>query len=92
MSEYKLKPGKMGSKVVDAYKKTEEKFTDKFLEKDESNPSGYSLKCGKTADKVTDAYKTIENGVVGTYKKIEDGFVNAFLEKTVSDGEKPENE
>ena len=35
MNEYKLKTGKVGDAVVDAYKKIEEKFVDKFLEKEE---------------------------------------------------------
>ena len=52
MAEYQLKTGKIGQKVVDGYKKVEEKFTDTFLEKDESSPSGYTLKTGKTAEKV----------------------------------------
>ncbi len=92
MSEYQLKPEKIGTKVIDGYKKVEEKFTDKFLEEDADSPSGYTLKTGKTAEKVTGAYqkiedgvvgtyKKVENGVVGTYKKIENAFVDAFLEK-----------
>ena len=36
MSEYKLKTGKTAEKVVDAYKKIEDKFVEKFLEKDDS--------------------------------------------------------
>ena len=36
MAEYQLKAGKFEKKVVDGYKKIEEKFTDTFLEK-ESN-------------------------------------------------------
>ena len=55
MAEYQLKPGKVGQKVIDGYKKVEEKFTDTFLEKDENSPSGYTLKTGKTAEKVTGA-------------------------------------
>lgn len=81
MAEYQLKPGKIGKKVIAGYKLVEEKFTDKFLEKDESSPSGYTLKTGKTAEVVTSAYHKIENGVVGTYKKIENAFVDAFLEE-----------
>ena len=81
MAEYQLKPGKIGKKVIAGYKKVEEKFTDKFLEKDESSPSGYTLKTGKTAEVVAGAYHKIENGVVGTYKKIENAFVDAFLEE-----------
>lgn len=33
MSEYKLKTGKLGEKVVGAYKKVEDAFVDRFLEK-----------------------------------------------------------
>ena len=81
MEEYRLKPGKVGQKVIDEYKKVEEKFTDTFLEKDENSPYGYTLKTGKTAEKVTGAYHKIENGVVGAYKKVENAFVDCFLEK-----------
>lgn len=81
MAEYQLKTGKLGKKVVDGYRKVEEKFTDTFLEKDEESPTGYSLKTGKTAEKVTGAYHKIEDGVVGTYKKIENAFVDKFLEE-----------
>ena len=48
MTEYQLKPGKLGKKVMNSYKKVEEKFTDTFLEKDENSPTGYSLKTGKS--------------------------------------------
>ncbi len=85
MAEYQLKIGKIGQKVVDDYKKVEEKFTDTFLEKDESSPSGYTLKTGKTAEKVVGTYHRIEDGVVGTYKKIEDAFVDKFLEEKKQD-------
>lgn len=37
MAEYRLKPGKVGQKVINEYKKVEEKFTDTFLEKDENS-------------------------------------------------------
>ena len=83
MAEYQLRPGKVGQKVIDGYKKVEEKFTDTFLEKDENSPTGYSLKTGKIAEKVTGAYQKIEDGVVGTYKKIE----NAFVDKSLEDKE-----
>lgn len=86
MSEYHLKPGKLGQKVMDAYKGIEEKFVDTFLEEDGS------LKTGGMADKVTGAYQKVEDTVVGSYKKVEDtvvggykkvetAFVDAFLEK-----------
>jgi len=86
---YRLKPGKIGQKVINTYKKTEQAFTDNFLEQDETSPSGYSLKCGKTAEAVTGVYHKIEDGVVGTYKKIETAFVDRFLEKV--DDETDEN-
>ncbi|MDO4272085.1 MAG: hypothetical protein Q4D16_00315 [Eubacteriales bacterium] len=75
MSEYKLKTGKIGEKVIKAYKGIEDKFVDTFLEEDGS------LKTGGMAKKATDAYQKIEDTVVGGYKKIEDSFVDAFLEK-----------
>ena len=34
MSEYKLKKTKVEEKVVDTYKKIEDKFVDKFLDKE----------------------------------------------------------
>lgn len=75
MAEYRLKTGK---NVVDSYKKVEEKFTEKFLEKDESSETGYTLKTGKVGEAVVGAYKKIENGVVGGYKKIETGVVGGY--------------
>lgn len=81
MSDYKLKTGKIGEAVIGAAKNMEEKFTEKFLEKDEGSPTGYSLKTGGMAEKATAAYQKIEDAVVGGYKKIEDGFVETFLEK-----------
>ena len=75
---YQLKPGKIGNKVISGYKKIEEKFTDTFLEKDETSPSGYTLKTGRTGQKVTGVYQKIENGVVGSYKKVENGVVGAY--------------
>lgn len=81
MSDYKLKTGKIGKAVIGAAKNMEEKFTEKFLEKDEGSPTGYSLKTGGMAEKATAAYQKIEDAVVGGYKKIEDGFVETFLEK-----------
>lgn len=93
MSDYKLKPGKIGEKVVEAYKHVESKFADTFLEEDGS------LKTGGMADKATSAYhkiedtvvggyKKVENAVVGGYKKVEDAFVDAFLEKKDDSEEK----
>lgn len=81
MAEYHLKPGKLGKKVMDAYQKTEQAFTAKFLEKDPDSPSGYSLKTGRTAQQAVNAYNKIESSVTGTYKKVENAFADAFLEK-----------
>ncbi len=81
MSDYKLKTGKIGAAVIGAAKNVEEKFTEKFLEKDEGSPTGYSLKTGGMAEKATAVYQKIEETVVGGYQKIEDSFVETFLEK-----------
>lgn len=75
MRAYKLKTGKLGQKVVGAYKTVENAFVETFLNEDGS------LKTGGVADKVTSAYQKIEDTVVRSYKKIEDSFVDAFLEK-----------
>lgn len=97
MSEYQLKPGKIGEKIIDGYKKIEDKFTETFLEEDGS------LKTGDMAQKVTAAYQKIEDAVVGGYQKVEDtvvngyqkledAFVDRFLEKSgepSSDGQEP---
>lgn len=96
MSEYRLKPGKIGKKIINTYQNIEDKFVDTFLEEDGS------LKTGGMAEKATNAYqkiedgvvggyKKIENGVVGSYKKIENAFVDAFLEKTDSDDNQKEH-
>ncbi|MGL5436426.1 MAG: hypothetical protein ACRDBO_13665 [Lachnospiraceae bacterium] len=85
--EYTLKVGKVGQKVVDAYKGVEEKFCDTFLEKDSDSGHGYTLKTGKTAERVTGAYQKIADSVVSGYKKIEEKFVEAFLEPVDSDDE-----
>lgn len=77
MSEYKMKPGKIGDAVVDVCKKIEDRFVETFLEKDE----GMNLKTGKVGDTIVDAYKKVENTVVDGYKKIENAFVDTFLEK-----------
>lgn len=85
MSEYKLKPGKIGNAAIGAYKSIERKFTEAFLEKDENSPSGYTLKTGEMSEKAVSGYKKIENTVVGAYKKIENAFVDKFLEKVEDD-------
>ncbi|MFV0239669.1 MAG: hypothetical protein ACK5H4_06455 [Lacrimispora sphenoides] len=82
---YRLKVGKVGQRVVDAYKGIEEKFCDAFLEKDENSEQGCTLKTGATAEKVVGAYQKIEDSVVGGYKKIEEKFVDAFLEEVDSE-------
>ncbi len=75
MSEYKLKTGKVGEKVVKAYKGIEDKFVETFLNEDGS------MKTGGLDKKAVTAYKKIEDTVVGGYKKIENAFVDTFLEK-----------
>lgn len=62
MRAYKLKTGKLGQKVVGAYKTVENAFVETFLNEDGS------LKTGGVADKVTSAYQKIEETVVGSYK------------------------
>ncbi len=83
MPAYKLKPGKIGKKVMHACTAVEERFSDAFLEEDGS------LKTGGMAEKVTGAYKKVEDAVVGGYRKVETAFVDAFLEKTGEDGQDP---
>ena len=43
MSEYKLKTGRLGEKVVNAYKGMEDKFVDTFLKEDGSLKTGVLL-------------------------------------------------
>ena len=62
----------IGESVTGAYKKIENKFTEKFLEEDGS------LKTGKTGETITEGFQKIEDGVVGGYKKIEEGVVEGF--------------
>lgn len=86
MSEYQMKPEKLGEKILNGYQKVEDRFVTTFLDEDGS------LKTGGMAEKVTAAYQKVEDAVVGGYqkiegsvvggyKKIEDAFVDAFLEK-----------
>lgn len=86
MSEYKLKAGKLGEKIVNTYKGIEDKFVDTFLEEDGS------LKTGGMAEKATSVYQKIEDAVVGGYKKVEDAFVDAFLEKVEDDEAAPQTD
>ena len=79
MSEYKLKTGKLGDKVIGTYRKVENAFVDRFLEKD---PGVLRMKPGKLGKAVMQGYQTMEGTVVGAYKKVEDAFVDTFLEKT----------
>lgn len=74
MSEYRRKPGKVGEKVIGAYKNMESKFVETFLNEDGS------MKTGGMAEKATSAYHKIEDTVVGGYKKVENAFVDTFLE------------
>lgn len=68
MSEYKMKPGKIGEKVIGAYKNVEEKFVGTFLKEDGS------MKTGGMAEKVTGAYKKVEDAFVDAFlEKSEDG-------------------
>ena len=67
MSEYKLKTGKIGERIVGAYEKVEKKFVDTFLKEDGS------MKTGGMAEKATSAYKKIEDSFVNTFlEKVED--------------------
>lgn len=62
MSEYRLKPGKVGQKVIAGYKQVEEKFTDTFT-------SAYQ----KIEDGVVGTYKKVENAFVDRFlEKVED--------------------
>ena len=81
MSEYQMKPGKLGEKILNGYQKVEDRFVTTFLDEDGS------LKTGGMAEKVTAAYQKVEDAVVGGYKKIEDAFVDYYLTK---DGESVE--
>lgn len=87
---YSLKTGKTGEKILGAYQKLEtgvtegyqrmeDKFVDRFLERD---PEGGlpTMKVGKLGERLIDGYRAIEKGVVGAYQKIEDKFVDRFLE------------
>lgn len=81
MSEYKLKTGKLGEKVVGAYKKVEDAFVDAFLEQGGEGEGDLRLKTGKVGKAVVKGYQDVEDAFVGAYKKIEDAFVDRFLEK-----------
>ena len=70
MSKYKLKTGKLGEKVVGAYKKVEDAFVDAFLEQGGEGEGDLRLKTGK-----------VGKAVVKGYQDVEDAFVDRFLEK-----------
>lgn len=53
MAEYRLKPGRLGQKVLDTYQKTEQAFAEKFLQEDPDSPSGYRLKTGKPESRLS---------------------------------------
>lgn len=76
MPTYRLKPGRLGKKILGAYRRIEKQFVDRFLE-----PDG-SLKTGGMGRRVTGAFRRVEKAVVGGYRKVEDAFVDAFLERT----------
>ena len=63
---------KIADNVTETYQKIEDKFSERFLEKDGS------LKTGKIGETVVEGFKKIEDGVVDGYKKIEDGVVDGF--------------
>lgn len=85
MSEYKLKPGKLGNAICGAYQKIEHTFVENFLNEDGS------MKTGKIGDTVVSTYQQVENNVVGSYKKVEKAFVDAFLEKVDTQDDTIEN-
>ena len=82
MSQYTIKPGRLGRRIIRAYKAVENRFVRAFLQ-----PDG-SLRTGAAGDKVVRAYKRVETAVVNRYKGIETAFVDAFLEKKTNP-EKP---
>lgn len=86
MSEYRLKPCKVGKKIMDAYQNVEDKFVETFLNEDGS------MKTGGMAEKAVSACQKIEDTVVGGYKKVEDAFVDTFLEKTDPSDEETDSE
>lgn len=87
MSAYKWKTGKLGEKVVGAYKKVEDAFVDTFLEKSEVGDGDLHLKTGKVGEAVVKGYQEVEDTFVGAYQKIEDAFLDKFLEKVEPDQE-----
>ncbi len=72
VSEYQMKPGKLGEKILNGYQKVEDRFVTTFLDEDGS------LKTGGMAEKVTAAYQKVEDAVVGGYQKIEGSVVGGY--------------
>lgn len=72
MSEYQMKPGKLGEKILNGYQKVEDRFVTTFLDEDGS------LKTGGMAEKVTAAYQKVEDAVVGGCQKIEGSVVGGY--------------
>ncbi|MGM9614458.1 MAG: hypothetical protein ACI3W7_02865 [Oscillospiraceae bacterium] len=96
MSDQYFKGGKLGEKIVGAYKKVEDKFVDTFLEEDGSlKTGGMARKAVSAYQKIEDAvvggYKKVEDTFVGGYQKVEDAFVDAFLKKA-EDGDSASQE
>ena len=50
MSEHKLKTGKLGDKVMGTYRKVEDAFVDRFLEKDPNDPGVLRMKPGSVRE------------------------------------------
>ena len=71
MSEYKLKTGKLGDKVIGTYRKVEDAFVDRFLEKDPNDPGVLRMKPGKLGKAVMQGYQTMEASVYKGYKRDE---------------------
>lgn len=63
---------KISETVTGGYQKIEDKFTEKFLEKDGS------LKTGKIGETVIEGFQKIEDSVVSGYKKVEEGVIDGF--------------
>lgn len=73
MSEYKLKTGKLGEKVVGAYKKVEDTVVGSYK---------------KVEDTVVGGYKKVENAFVDAFlEKSEDGGAAAQAESDAEDAE-----
>lgn len=78
MTDYKFKKTELGKKASESFENMEKKFTDKFLEPDESKESGYTIKTGKLGETVSNSFKKIEDAAVNGYQKMEDTAVNGY--------------